>query len=106
MEPWNLRHWRRRLSPCHGIIRSVLFKDLGVDYGDVILFDGAPITYHTYGEKKVPIFPHLATLHRSHYQRFDFAGTQQAARQIHNIEMEGDVVIYSHTENYRTLCAA
>ncbi|HSM42538.1 MAG TPA: prenyltransferase, partial [Afifellaceae bacterium] len=56
--------WIQRLSPCHGIIRSVLYRDLGVDYGDVILFDGAPITYHTYGETSVPVFPHLATLVR------------------------------------------
>ncbi|CCD98341.1 hypothetical protein BRAS3809_1780022 [Bradyrhizobium sp. STM 3809] len=25
-------------------------QKLGVDYGDVVLFDGAPITYHCYGE--------------------------------------------------------
>jgi hypothetical protein len=54
--------WIERLSPCHGIIRSVLCQDLGIDYGDVILFDGAPITYHTYGERKTPVHPHLATL--------------------------------------------
>ena len=44
--------WVERLSPCHGIIRSVLYQDLGIDYGDVVLFDGAPITYHTYGEER------------------------------------------------------
>jgi len=98
--------WIERLSACHGIIRSVLYNDLGVDYGDVVLFDGAPITYHTYGEKKVPVFPHLATLQRRHYQMFNFAGTQQTARQLHDIEMEGDVVIYSHSENFISLCAA
>jgi tetratricopeptide (TPR) repeat protein len=36
--------WIQRLSACHGIIRSVLYYDLGVNYGDVILFDGAPVT--------------------------------------------------------------
>jgi tetratricopeptide (TPR) repeat protein len=60
--------WIERLSPCHGIVRSVLYRKLGVDYGDVILMDGAPITYHTYGEVRVPVFPHLATLLRQHYQ--------------------------------------
>ena len=97
--------WIERLSPCHGIIRSVLVHDVGVDYGDVILFDGAPITEHTYGEKKIPVFPHLATLRRNHYQMFDFAGTQAAPRQIHDIDLEWDAVVYSHTENFRTLCA-
>jgi hypothetical protein len=97
--------WVERLSPCHGIIRSVTVYDLGVDYGDVILFDGAPIIEQTYGDKKIPIFPHLATLRRNHYQRYNFAGTQQEARQIHNIELEWDAVVYSHTENFRNLCA-
>src|SRR5262245_2087654 len=68
--------WIERLSPCHGIIRSVLYGDLGVDYGDVILIDGAPITHHTYGNDRVPVFPHLATLVRQNYQFYDFAGTQ------------------------------
>jgi len=97
--------WVERLSPCHGIIRSVTVYDIGVDYGDVILFDGAPIIEQTYGDRKIPVFPHLATLRRNHYQRYNFAGTQQEARQIHNIALEWDAVVYSHTENFRNLCA-
>src|ERR1700748_146897 len=34
-----------------------------------------------------------------------FAGTQQQARQLHNIDLEWDAVVYSHTENFRNLCA-
>ncbi len=99
--------WIERLSPSHGIIRSVLYQDLGVDYGDVILMDGAPITYHTYGEREVPVFPHLATLKRRNYQFFDFIGTQEAGGEIAELNrgFEDDIVIYPHTENYRTLCA-
>jgi hypothetical protein len=99
--------WIERLSPCHGIIRSVLYGKLGVDYGDVILMDGAPITYHTYGEERVPVFPHLATLLRRNYQIFDFAGTQETARQLADLseELGGDAVIYSHSENLKVLCA-
>lgn len=99
--------WIERLSPCHGVIRSVLYGSLGVDYGDVILFDGAPITYHSYGESRVPVFPHLATLLRRNYQLFDFAGTQDAARQLADIsaDLEGDAVVYSHSESFRILCA-
>jgi hypothetical protein len=100
--------WIERLSPCHGIIRSVLYRDLDVDYGDVILFDGAPITYHTYGEQKVPVFPHLATLVRNDYQMFAFAGTQESARQIADVtdDLERDAVVYSHSENFVQLCAS
>jgi hypothetical protein len=99
--------WIERLSPCHGIVRSVLYGRLGVDYGDVVLFDGAPITYHGYGESKVPVFPHLATLVRNHYRLFDFAATQDEAGRIAGIsdELAADAVVYSHTESFQTLCA-
>jgi tetratricopeptide (TPR) repeat protein len=99
--------WIERLSPCHGIIRSVLYEDLGVDYGDVILIDGAPIAYHTYGGAKVPVFPHLATLVRQNYQLFDFAGTQDEPRQLAgaSVDLDGDTVVYAHSENLQLLCA-
>jgi len=99
--------WIERLSPCHGIIRSVLYEDLGVDYGDVILFDGAPITYHTYGDDRIPVFPHLATLVSQNYQFYDFAGTQDEPRQLSNADrdLDGDSVIYPHSELLVTLCA-
>jgi tetratricopeptide (TPR) repeat protein len=99
--------WIERLSPCHGIIRSVLYQRLGVDYGDVVLIDGAPITYHKYGDREVPVFPHLATLLRSNYQFFDFAGTQDGEGRINGAseDLDRDSVIYSHTENFSVLCA-
>ena len=99
--------WIERLSPCHGIIRSVLYGDVGVDYGDVILIDGAPITYHTYGDAKVPVFPHLATLIRQNYQFFDFAGTQNEPGQLAgaSIDLDEDAIVYSHSENFQQLCA-
>lgn len=99
--------WIERLSPCHGIVRSVLYQDLGVDYGDVVLIDGAPITYHTYGDAEVPVFPHLATLVRHNYQFFDFAGTQDEPRQLADasVDLDEDTIVYSHTESYRELCA-
>lgn len=90
------------------VIRSVLYQKLGVDYGDVVLIDGAPITHHTYGEVQVPVFPHLATLVRRNYQLFDFAGTQDIARQLANLspELDEDAVICSHSESVTTMCAS
>jgi len=100
--------WVERLSPCHGIIRSVLYQNLGVDYGDVILFDGAPITYHKYGDKQIPVFPHLYTLRERNYQFYDFAGTQDAEGKLTDVSahLEKDAIVYSHSENYLILCAA
>ena len=99
--------WIERLSPCHGIVRSVLFQRLGVDYGDVVLVDGAPITYHRYGEDQIPVFPHLATLQRRGYQFHDFAGTQQQPRQLAEVSeaLAEDAVLYVHTEQFVRLCA-
>jgi hypothetical protein len=99
--------WIERLSPCHGIIRSVLYGELGVDFGDVILIDGAPITHHTYGDQKIPVFPHLATLVRRNYKRYDFAGTQHEPRQLAGADgdLQGDSVIYPHSEYVRHFCA-
>jgi hypothetical protein len=98
--------WIERLSPCHGIIRSVLYQDLGVDYGDVVLIDGAPVTYHRYGDDSIPIFPHLATLEHRDYQLFDFAGTQSRRGEIADLskELPADAVVYSHTEQFVVLC--
>lgn len=100
--------WIQRLSPCHGIVRSVLYQDLGVDYGDVVLIDGATITEHTYGESSIPVFPHLATLVRSGYQYFDFAGTQNDAGRLADcsVDLDRDAIVYSHTESFQILCAS
>ena len=99
--------WIERLSPCHGIIRSVLYQDIGINYGDVVLIDGAPITYHQYGDEEVPVFPHLSTLRRHKYQVYNFAGTQDEAGQLSSIdeEFEDDTIIYALSENYQELCA-
>ncbi len=99
--------WIERLSPCHGIIRSVLYQDLGINYGDVVLFDGAPITYHKYGDEQIAVFPHLSTLHKNDYQIYPFAGTQARNGKLNRIsqQLEEDAIVYSHTENYRYLCS-
>ncbi|MGE0326229.1 MAG: prenyltransferase [Polyangiaceae bacterium] len=98
--------WVERLSPCHGIIRVAVFQDLGVDYGDAILFDGAPITYHEVNGESVPVLPHLATLKRSGYRILPFGGTQQATGQIVQLSehLPADTVLYPHTENLEFVC--
>ncbi|MGB0750039.1 MAG: hypothetical protein ACPGO3_14965, partial [Magnetospiraceae bacterium] len=98
--------WIERLSPCHGIVRSVLYEDLGVDYGDVVLFDGAPITYHKYGDTQIPVHPHLATLLRNDFAFYDFSATQAEAGNVDalNKALDGDAVVYVHSENMTFLC--
>lgn len=101
--------WVERLSPCHGIVRSALYYDeIGVDYGDVVMFDGAPITFHTYGETKTAVYPHLFTLERPGYQIFRFAGTQQREKEICDLseDLPDDSVLYVHDEQFSAVCAA
>jgi hypothetical protein len=90
-------------------VRSALYTDsIGVDYGDVVLFDGAPIMHQTYGDDRIPVFPHLATLVRSQYLIVPFAGTQAKAGAIAELSrrLPEDSVLYSHTEQMALLCRA
>ncbi len=101
--------WIERLSPCHGVVRSALYYDeIGVDFGDVVMFDGAPITHHRYGDREVPVFPHLVTLERCGYRVFRFSGTQRQPRQIADLStaLPDETVLYSHTEQMRHVCSA
>ena len=100
--------WVERLSPCHGIVRSALYRELGVDYGDVVLFDGAPITHHKYGDQQVPVFPHLSTLVRSGYRLLAFAGTQSRKGEIAELSdaLPDDAVVYVHSEQFTIMCSS
>ena len=87
----------------------MLYQDLGVDYGDVVLMDGAPITYHRYGDREVPVFPHLTTLVKSHYRFFDFAGTQEEGgpdRRHRPTARRRRLSSTPHSENFVTLCSS
>jgi hypothetical protein len=93
--------WIERLSPCHGIVRSALHHgQIGVDFGDLVLIDGAAITHETQGTDQVVVFPHLATLERPGYQIFRFAATQGRRRQVAELseQLPADAVLYVLTE--------
>lgn len=98
--------WIERLSPCHGRVVSALVQDIGVDHGDLVLFDGAPILSRTWGERSVPVFPHLVTLRAGGSRIFAFAATQEREGQVAELgdRLGGDTVLYVHTEMFRMLC--
>lgn len=100
--------WVQRLSPCHGIVRSVMYsREIGTDYGDTILFDGAPITFHLYGDNKIAVFPHLATIRRGNFHFYDFSATQGEGDAVTaaNDRLGAQVCVYSHTSSVYHLCA-
>lgn len=100
--------WVERLSPCHGIIRVALLRDeIGLEFGDVVMFDGAPVGYQRGpGGERLPIYPHLATLRRRAFQVHAFAGVQRAARQLDALTaaLPDECVVYPHTEQIEYLC--
>ena len=88
--------------------RSALYGELGVDFGDAVLFDGAPITQHRYGDREVPVFPHLATLERGGYLIVPFVGAQPHEGAIRALDqlLPHDIALYVHTEQVVFLCAS
>lgn len=70
--------WVAPLSPCHGVVQSPTFRDAPIDYGDLVLWDGAPVAEHglTPGER-VPVFPLLEILKRGDERRWPFVSLER-----------------------------
>lgn len=66
--------WVTPLSPVHGVVSSPTFEDAPVDYGDVILWDAAPVP--SVGEGG-PVFPLLEILGRGEEHRLRFVALVQ-----------------------------
>jgi len=94
--------WVERLSPCHGVVKSALRHDLGVDYGDVVLFGDEPAHIREAGGARVPVYAHLATLLHAGCGIYAFAGTQRRDGQVATLsrELPDDTVVHVHP----TLC--
>jgi len=65
------------LSPCHGVVRTPSFRSAVIDFGDVVLFDPAPVVR---GENQV--FPLLHILNPGTEQRFRFLALEQDADEV------------------------
>ncbi len=64
--------WVQPISPCHGVLASPTFGDAPVDYGDVVLWDGAPVLFDP------PCFPLLEILRRGDERRLRFLALASA----------------------------
>jgi tetratricopeptide (TPR) repeat protein len=74
--------WVQPLSPCHGVVQSPTARKASVDYGDVVLWDGAPVRMNrvTTAEgqaRDVPVFPLLWILRPGDERRLRFVGMQK-----------------------------
>ena len=64
--------WVTPLSPAHGVVSSASFRECPVDYGDLVLFDGAPVA------NDPPVFPLLEILKVGDERRLRFAAILRA----------------------------
>lgn len=98
--------WIAPLSPCHGVVVTPSFRETMVDYGDVVLWDGAPVSVARDGDRPVPRFPLLAALRRGDERRFRFVGLQQQAGDVE--ALEGDLPegtrVFVHEERVEYVC--
>jgi len=69
--------WVAPLSPCHGVIQTPTARKASVDYGDVVLWDGAPARLNDVDGQKVPVFPLLWILRPGDERRLRFVGMQK-----------------------------
>ncbi len=68
--------WVQPLSPCHGVVQSPTARRASVDYGDVVLWDGAPVRMNRVqsdgAAREVPVFPLLWILRPGAERRLRF----------------------------------
>ncbi len=98
--------WAQPLSPCHGVLRSPTFRDAIADFGDVVLWDGAPVSVSEREGRPVPCFPLLGLLKKGDERRFRFIALQQKATDLDALgeALPEDVILYRHGERVERVC--
>jgi tetratricopeptide (TPR) repeat protein len=69
--------WVQPLSPCHGVVQSPTARKASIDYGDVVLWDGAPVRMTKSEGRDIPVFPLLWILRPGDERRLRFVGMQK-----------------------------
>jgi tetratricopeptide (TPR) repeat protein len=70
------------LSPCHGVVRTPTRRHAIVDFGDVVLFDPAPVARVATEEGARPVLPLLSVLAPGDERRFAFLALEQQPGQV------------------------
>jgi len=98
--------WVQPLSPCHGVVRTPTHREAVADFGDVVLWDPAPVQVVERDGAPVPRFPLLGVLRRGDERRLRFVALQQREGQVEAIGAAlGDgVVLYPHGERVEVVC--
>lgn len=98
--------WIERLSLVHGKITNASMYDLPVDYGDIVLFDGAPVSWRDDGTTRTPRFPLLQKLRSGAYRRYRFLARQPRGGFLTSINesLPEETFFYVHDEQVNMLC--
>jgi tetratricopeptide (TPR) repeat protein len=79
--------WTAPLSPCHGVVQSPTFRDAPIDYGDLVLWDGAPVAAHQVSaDDAVPVFPLLEVLRPGDERRWAFVALEREPGALEGLE--------------------
>jgi len=95
------------LSPCHGVVRTPTARAAIVDFGDVILFDPAPVATLADGDgRSRRIHPLLHVLARGDEGRFAFLALEQGEGGVAAIEraLPQGCVWYLHDTRVDQVC--
>ncbi len=101
--------WIAPLSPCHGVVQSPTFRDAPIDYGDLVLWDGAPVAAHrTSAEEAIPVFPLLEILRPGNERRWPFVALERGAGAVQSLEeaLPEGVRVFIQQERLEHHCAA
>lgn len=95
--------WVAPLSPCHGVVQTPPFREAPVDYGDVVLWDGAPVGI---GPDGTPRFALLTRLRPGNERKFRFVGLQRNQGDVERLTdaLPEGVRTFIHRERVEHLC--
>ncbi|MEZ4337758.1 MAG: hypothetical protein R3B82_14155 [Sandaracinaceae bacterium] len=98
--------WVQPLSPCHGVVRSPTHRDAMADFGDVVLFDPAPVAVVERDGSPVPRFAFLGRLRAGDERRFRFMAMQQTSGEVEALAgaLPDEVILYPHGERVEMVC--
>lgn len=101
--------WVAPLSPCHGVVQSPTFRDAPIDYGDLVLWDGAPVAAHETAENgRVPVFALLEVLRPGGERRLPFVARQREQGALDGLEddLPEGTRVFIQEERVEHHCAA
>lgn len=98
--------WAIPRSPCHGTLVGAPMYDVGVEHGDVILWDCAPIGYAEQDGERFPRVPMLAKIADGVARSFPLRARQPAPGALEALDeaLPDGVFLYVHDERVMHLC--